>query len=122
MFPSRARLRACVRAENSNPAILMMWSAKKRRGNVAADLKGTPKWRTLVQRQVRTTVTVPVAGSGDRAKDDDMIDALTSHRHGSLYPSVLPRSGCCRPVRNAHGANALNESSTVDPMQSTDHT
>lgn len=90
MVPSRARLRVCVRAENSNPAILMMWSATKRGGNVAADLNGTPK---SLQRQVRSAVTVPAAESVDRVKDDHMIDALTSHRHGSLYLSVLPASG-----------------------------
>ena len=48
-----------VPAENSDPAILMMQSAKNRNsGNPAADLNRTREWRILVQRQVSSRFDV----------------------------------------------------------------
>src|ERR1700724_814811 len=108
----------------------MMQSAKNRvGGNAAADLNCTRKWRILVQRQVRSAFIVIVLVAAQQspemafAEDDHMVDALTSDRtYEPLCISVLPRrAGCCRPVPNAHGANALNEPTTVDAIPIADH-
>src|SRR6476620_10086579 len=52
-----------------------------------------------------------------------MVEALKSDRPDEpLCISVLPRrTGCCRPVPNAYGANTLSEPSTVDTIPITDH-
>jgi hypothetical protein len=50
------------------------------------------------------------------AKDDHMVEALTADRADQpLCITVLPaRPRRGRPITNAHGANAMNESSAVD--------
>src|SRR6516164_8350405 len=122
--------RSAVPAENSDPAILMMQSAKNRNsGNPAADLNRTREWRILVQRQVSSRFVV-VANVIFQdltqmclAQDDDVVHTFTPDRSDQPFgKAVLPgRGGCGRLVPDAHGTQSPCDDHTVDAIPVPDH-
>ena len=117
MTPSHCSTTA-VPVGNLRSEILVVQSTQNWHCQGATDsLDGTRNRRVLVQRQVRTSLVVIFLVRIEQmvevsfTKHNDVIDTLPSDRTNQPFRiSVLPwRSGRCRSISDAHGANTPKE-------------